>query len=483
MKTTKIYFYLIVSLFLVSLGHYQLKAQTSLKSAYFVENNNLRHRLNPAFAPLHGYYSLPVIGSFKIQTEGNLGAKHYLFPLDNGKLGTFLHGDVTSSQFLDNFPKNAYLNVKADIDITNFGWYSPKSDMFWTVDWTLRASMNTTYPKELMEFLKLGSQGDPTEYNINNFAVGVNAYNQIAIGASKNISAVKGLRVGAKVKFLAGLAYSDLRINNINLKLGSDAWNISSSASGTIIGNAFDVSTDSDGYIDHLEIDPKKIGIIGYGLGFDIGATYTLSEGTVVDGLSASFSITDIGFISYDKNQIINAVSEEVDVNFKGFENLTFDKPGDVIKEQVDNITDELLDLASFTPQGATKNLVQSLNATIYAGLNYSFLKEDRMNVGILYSYEMNKYLPLHELTFSWGYMPKDWFNVTLSYSCLNIQESIGFMINLMPSGGLNFFIGADYISFSYTPQLIPIDHSHIGVHLGISVPIGKKMSRSVLRG
>ena len=59
-------------------------------------------------------------------------------------------------------------------------------------------------------------------------------------------------------------------------------------------------------YISDFEFESKDMGIAGYGFGIDLGASYK-----IMDNLTVSASILDLGFISWSKSstQIANANS------------------------------------------------------------------------------------------------------------------------------------------------------------------------------
>ena len=70
-----------------------------LKGSYFLDNSVNAHKLNPAFAPRANYFQLPVIGNLGAGAYTNLDMGTFLYPLDNGKLGTFLHPEVSMKKF------------------------------------------------------------------------------------------------------------------------------------------------------------------------------------------------------------------------------------------------------------------------------------------------------------------------------------------------------------------------------------------------
>lgn len=469
--------YKITIVFLLTILASNSYAQLSLKTGYFAENYTLRHRLNPAFAPLQGYVGMPFLSSIKFQLQGNLGAGDMLFPLADGSLGTILHPQVDNSAIL-NLPNYSYLNLNVDYDIFNIGWRAGDYG-FWTIDWTQRINFYSSLPKEFFEFAKLGMVENPTTYEINNFSVAQNAFNEIALGFSTMIPEVKGLRVGAKVKFLLGMVDVNAGIDKMTIRMGEDFWAIKTDASGTLMGKGIELLTDEHGVVNNFKFNPKELGLAGYGVGVDLGVSYIISQDTPVDGLGFSFAVTDLGAMFFPKESVTALSAPTKNIYFGGFDNIDPNDFNNGVKGEIDKIKESLLSMTKFyIDPTAEKMTIRMLSTKLYAGINYSFLKEDRMNVGLLYTADFNPLLTLHELTASFNYMPTNWFDFSLSYSFLNVSESIGFLLNFAPKKGMNFFIGADYVSFNYTPQFLPIDHTFMNFQLGISFPIGVPMQR-----
>ena len=76
-----------------------LAGAQALKGSYFLENSLNGHQMNPAFAPRANYFQLLPIANMGVGTYTNLDMKTFLYPVSSGKLGTFLHPEVSVQQF------------------------------------------------------------------------------------------------------------------------------------------------------------------------------------------------------------------------------------------------------------------------------------------------------------------------------------------------------------------------------------------------
>ena len=376
-----------------------LSAQS--RTSYFVRNSTQNHYMNAAFVPDQGYIGVPFLNSLDIQLGSNFGPSTFLYPLSNGKTGLFLNQEVSSETFLSGLRNTSSLDLNFGYNVVDAGWFTGK-DSFWTISLGLDVNVDSSIPKELFRFLKNGMATDPQSYTIENLGIGAQAYANLSLGYSRGLDElVKGLRVGAKVKLLASVADLQMQIDRLDLNMSSEAWTVNSLGSARILGGGFSPSFDEDGYLNGLNFDPSGLGVGGFGMAFDLGAEYTISEGTPVDGLRFSVSVTDLGFISYGKNKS-RLLSADGSVRYEGIEDLGGE--GD-INSQLNGITDELMGLASFTEQKVDKSQNGSLAATLYAGVDYSFL-DDKMNVGLLYSARFGRFRTENELTLAWNYAP-----------------------------------------------------------------------------
>ena len=457
----------------LSLGAVLLSVQ--VRTSYFVRKSTQNHYMNAAFVPDQGYVGVPFLNGFDIQLGGNFGPSTFLYPLSNGKTGLFLNEEVSSEAFLAGLRNNTSLDLNFGYNVVDAGWFTGK-DSFWTISLGMDVNVDSSIPKEFFRFLKNGMTTNPQSYTIENLGIGAQAYAHLSLGYSRGLDElVKGLRVGAKVKLLASVADLQMQVDRLDLNMSSDAWTVNSLGSARILGGGLVPSFDEDGYLNGLGFEPSELGVGGFGMAFDLGAEYTISEGTPVDGLRFSVSVTDLGFISYGKNKS-RILSADGSVRYEGIENIGGDED---ISSQLNGITDELMGLASFTEQEVSGSQNGSLAATLYAGVDYSFL-DDKMNVGLLYSARFGRFRTENELTLSWNYAPVRSFDIALSYSLLKTHSTFGWLITFVPTSGVGLFVGSDFTPLNYTAFNIeglkipvPARELMFDAHFGLTISLG----------
>lgn len=452
-----------------------LSSPAQTKTAYFVKNFTLNHELNPAFAPRHGYIGFPCLNNIDIGIYSNLGASSFLFPMENGNVALFLNKDVPSEKFMDKLSDVNYLNGNVKLDIINMGWYAGRGD-FWTINIGARTDFAASLPLEFFRFIKEGMKSNPQSYSMENISLGGKAFGEISLGYSSGRlnDLVNGLRIGAKVKFWLGIADVRMNIDRLDMDMGSEAWAVRSISSGHLYAGGMQFTHDEEGYIDGIVSDMSAFGISGFGGGFDLGAEYTISEGTPVDGLRFSFSLTDVGWMRYFKNKS-TLLGADGSMKYHGFEGIN--NPDMDFESEIEKISDDIIKMVSFKDSPAENDIMESFGATLYFGTDYTFFR-DKMNIGILYTGKFNKIRDLHELTVAYNYAPADWFDVALSYSMMNTRSAIGFLLTFTSKRSINFFLGSDYINLYYTPQGIPVNQAYVNLNLGISIPFGKNIPK-----
>ena len=141
----------------------------------------------------------------------------------NGELVTFLNNQISVKQFERALPNHPHLDAETSVNILNFGFFT-KRKSFWTFDLGIKAGMDTDLPADLFLFLKKGTGTSGQTYNIANINAYATASVQAALGYSRDI--IDGLRVGAKVRAIAPVAYAALNLENVRLTTGKDKWTV-----------------------------------------------------------------------------------------------------------------------------------------------------------------------------------------------------------------------------------------------------------------
>lgn len=234
----------------------------------------------------------------------------------------------------------------------------------------------------------------------------------------------------------------------------------------------------SDGYIDDIKFESGDLGIAGYGFGIDLGASYRL-----LDHLTVSAAVLDLGFISWSKGSTQVATAASSGISLRGSDYTTgldaSDPMGSVaaLRENMNRLQadaenymnrvsgGDVLDyeLLELRAEDVSESRRSRLASTIVAGAEYGFFN-DVLSVGVLSTTRFVEPKALTELTLSANYRPKNWFNLAVSYSAIqSLGKSFGVGLKL---GSL--FLGTDYM-------FLGKNSNSINAFIGISVPIGQK--------
>lgn len=470
-----------------------------LRTSYFMEGTHYRQQLNPALSPGRGYINIPVIGAFNASVSStSLGYQDILDIIDDN--GEF----YKNPDFLNRLKDNNTLNLNLNTEILSAGWYKGKN--FWSFNVGLRTDVGANVTKGLFNFLN--EVEEMTEWNNQNFNIGgqevhIQAYTEVGLGLSRQLN--DRLTVGAKVKALLGVGNLNLKVNQAymqaalptearineiaNTTLGAD-WQSQVAALRQEIGGynanlrvdaalessfkGLELLMNEDGYVDDLDFQTDKIGIAGWGLGVDLGASYK-----VLDNLTVSASILDLGFLTWSKNSTqIAAANGNIAMDGKDYvkrlESATSLEDaqkvitgfGTEAQDFLDRVSGgEVLDydLLQMRVGDAAKSRKSRLAATLVLGAEYGFFN-NKLAFGALSTTRFVEPKAMTELTFSANYRPKNYFNLALSYSMIqSAGKSFGVAVKLGP-----LFVGTDYM-------FLGKNSNAVNAFLGVSVPLNKR--------
>ena len=425
---------------------------------YFMEGVPLRSQMNPALAPQRGYFNIPVLGGLAVTAGGNTSLDHLLFRRD-GRLVTLLSPSVSSADALSDLHSKNLVNADIRVNLLGFGAYTANRKHFWSFDLNLRTSVSTQFPYELFHFFKTGESAQ-----VRNLGLSSDAYAEAGFNYSFPIG--EKFYVGARVKFLVGLARAKSSFTQFNVSLGENEWYAEAVGELEVNSNLLTIPTrqeaGQDGVyrnyyqLDDMEFD-AKFKPAGYGAAFDIGATYE-----PIPNLLVSAAVNDIGFIAWNKaSSMHGTVSRRLtfdgaQVDASGVADIDFDL-GELKFEQVDE-------------ESATRMLHYTMNL----GAEYR-LWDRRVGFGALYQIHKYDYAALHNLTASVNFQPVRWFGLSGSYSFIdNRASALGLGLNLNP-GWINFYVATDVLLTKKSAQWIPIKQGRMNFNLGIGVPMGKR--------
>lgn len=477
-----------------------------LRTSYFMEGTHYRQQLNPALTPTKGYFNLPVIGAINATVGStSLGYQDIIDIIDDGD------DFYTKPDFMNRLKDNNKLNVNFSTEILSAGWYKGKN--FWSFNIGLRADIGASLTKNMFTFLNemetVEENWRNSNYDISNQRLNINTYAEVGLGLSRQINS--RLTVGGRVKVLLGIGNMDLKLNNVsmNANLPSDAeiskwsnadyWNNLSTQEavkqatelkakfnnyhanlnvGAELKSSFKglelKEEDGKDYVTDFDFDSGKLGIAGYGFGIDLGASYK-----VLDNLTVSASVLDLGFISWSKSSTKIASANPDPINIKGstytgqIDPTDFQTVVDAVNQlqndaqgYMDRVTNgDVLDydMLQLEVADAKESRKSRLASTVVVGAEYG-LFENKLGLGVLSTTRFVQPDALTELTFSANYRPKSWFNVALSYSVIqSAGKSFGLGLKLGP-----VFLGTDYM-------FLGKNSNSVNGFVGVSIPLGGK--------
>jgi hypothetical protein len=448
----------------ISLVSVLVRAQMT-NTLYFMDRIPQYNLMNPAFQPkcnafvgLTGVY-LNVGSPFSLNDVLTYNAS-----LDS--LITIFHPKAAADA-KDNFIKSlsdvesAYVN--SEVNLLSFGFRV--SDWYFTFGATNKQTASFNIPKS---YLQLGVKGFEanTTYELGNLGVNVTDYVEFALGASKKIS--PELTLGAKGKFLYGIADFSVGDNTLNYRTSvvkDSTYSTTINANLTYNGYfPFAKMPDSimkqspklystDSIINNL------LAFNSTGFAIDFGAKYT-----GIEKLSLSASILDLGFIRWN-NEVYNTT-------MKGsytFTGLEIDLLSDSTTDYGKKITDTLNN--AFTYSQSNKSYTTWLPTKVIFGIEY--FPEEYFSVGLMSLSQFNRSKFYQQFVLSANVRPLQMIMLSGSYSVLNNGfSSFGAGLTFRLSA-LQFYFVADNIPFKFGKSFIPYKMNSFNCRLGLNLVFG----------
>ena len=475
-----------------------------LRTSYFMEGTHYRQQLNPALTPTKGYFNLPVIGAVNATVGStSLGYQDIIDIIDDGD------DFYTKPDFMNRLKDNNKLNVNFSTEILSAGWYKGKN--FWSFNIGLRTDIGANLTKNMFTFLNemetVEENWRNSNYDISGQQLNINAYTEIGLGLSRQINS--RLTVGARVKALLGIGNMELKLNRVAMSanLPSDQqinqwssesyWNSMTPSQaaqaaqelkdkfnnyhanltvGAELKSSFKglelQEEEGKDYVTDFDFDSGKLGIAGYGFGIDLGASYK-----ILDNLTVSASVLDLGFISWSKSstKIASANPDPIDIKGSTYANMVDPNNPNTVMNAVNQLQNDAqgymdrvtngdvldYDMLQLEVSDAKESRKSRLASTLVLGAEYGFFN-NKLAVGVLSTTRFVQPDALTELTFSANYRPKSWFNVALSYSAIqSAGKSFGLGLKLGP-----LFVGTDYM-------FLGKNSNSVNGFIGVSIPLG----------
>ena len=428
-----------------------MTASAQSRGSYFFGNSLLRSKLNPAFAPQTDYASFPGVGSFSVDMAGNVGLKNFIFPEGEANY-LFLSDAVPADQFLSGLPdRDPYLEERVESDLFNFGMKMGK-DGFATLSLSLVENGDFVLSGDMLRFAKAGSSAVQGPFAGGSARLA--GYAALAAGYSHDLgSLVKGLRAGARVKLLFGLAAGHFTIDRIGFQSGADQISATVHGSGALSGIRYD---SAEGF------SLAKAGFHSRGAAIDLGASWRLPmDGPwTLCGIELSASICDLGGLRYSHD--VSSLSLDHQFSFSGIQDFSGD-----IKAEFGQTIDELM---AFTKMDASAGepFYHALPTSIHVGAS-AHLWQDKANAGLLYYHAVGH----DNLMVAGGVSPVEWLNLGVNWTFLGPANRLGFYAEFIPKKYLGVFLGMERASLTSNASHIPVQNFTESVAFGVNVLFG----------
>ncbi len=436
----------------------------SASSGYFIEGFSQRYQLNPAFSPDRTVFmAIPALSNIQIEGTGSVGLSNFLFESTSkpGMLTTFMSPDVNAKEFLGELPDFSQFNVGLNMDLFSLGIGGANG--FTSFNVKIKNRVQVALPKELFSFMK--SSLASGNYMINDINVNASSYVETSLTHAHKIN--DNLTVGLGLKFLSGIGYADLNVDEIDARLSDEEWLVKTNASfkGAIPGVQYNLDA-QDGDLDGFEYSFKSP-LGSYGFAVDLGAEYDFKD--LVKGLKVSASITDLGFINWDNMNTFATDNDEY-VRFEGFDNYDASDDND---ETMEKLGDDFEAMAKIYPKGIVGKEKVGLNATFRLGAEYNIPYVEWISVGELFTYR-GGLVSYKESRTSLTLSPCRWFDLSGNVGFTSVGTSMGMLLNLHPRG-INFFFAVDHLKADFNPQFVPLHDFGVNFSLGFNIAFGQK--------
>lgn len=436
-----------------------LRAQ-DLSSGYFVEDYTYRYQMNPAFGNSQNFISMPALGNLNVGLHGNLGISDVLYNVD-GKTTTFMNPKLSSDEVLKNINDVNRIGTLDKIGILSagfkaFGGYN-------TVSINAVADVSVKVPGEMFNLLKNGVANKT--YDLGDLRASGVAYGEIAFGHSRQV--MKGLRVGATLKFMLGGGYMDAHMRNANLVLGENEWTVTTDADlrSSVKGLTYKTKVnDRTGhrYVNGIDVDGT--GLNGFGMALDLGAVYE----TPVKGLTVSLALLDLGFISWNNDMLATTNSEKTFTTDKYTFNADDDAPNSFSKEW-DRLRDDFSAIYELDDMGDQGGRTSMPHATLNIGVQYALPMYNKLTFGLLNTTRLAGDFTTTDFRLSANIAPCRIFSGGVNLGVGTFGASFGWVANLHLTG-FNFFLGMDRVPGKLCKQGVPLS-SNAQVTMGINFP------------
>lgn len=430
-------------------------------SGYFLDGYTYRYQMNPAFGNSMNFVSFPALGNINVAMRGNLHMTD-IFHVVDGRTVLFTNPAVSAS-FLNDLSSTNKLGGDLKLNILSGGFKAWGG--YNTVSVNARADMHAGIPKTLFKMAKEGLSN--RTYDIRDLKASAKGYAEIAFNHSRDIRQVPGLRAGAAVKFLIGIANVQADFKEADLTLGENAWTGTTNADiyANLGGLQYKTKLNDRGnrYVSGVDMDGDgSVGPNGFGMAFDLGANYKWRD------FNFSLGVLDLGWISYFDTRHASTNGQRTVSTDKYIFNADEDASNS-FENEWDRLSDDLSELYQLSDNGNAGTRNVGLGATLNVGVDYALPYYRKLHFGLLSSSRFQSGFTWSEVRISANVNPIDWFSADVNVAFGTFGAGFGWLLNFNHRW-VNVFIGMDNTLGKLSKEGIPLN-SNASFNFGLNIP------------
>ena len=205
-----------------------------------------------------------------------------------------------------------------------------------------------------------------------------------------------------------------------------------------------------------------SIGPNGFGMAFDLGATYDWQD------FRFSAAVLDLGFIAFSNTHHASTNgTRTVDTDAYIFSaNGSADNS---FENEWDRLQDNFEELYQLTDNGNTGTRARALGATLNLGAEYTLPYYRKLRFGLLNSTRIQGRYTWTEFRLSANVAPVKCFSADANFAVGTYGCAFGWLLNFNTTG-FNRFLGMDHTLGKVAKQFVPLN-SNASVNLGINFP------------
>lgn len=437
-------------------------AAQDTRAGYFLDDYTYRFLMNPALEPAHKtFVAFPGLGNVDVNMRGNLALTDVLYNV-NGQTTTFMNPGVSASEVMGNLSDMNRVGVDTRVNILGFGF--KMCGGVTTINISARASAHVRLPNSVFSFLKEGVSN--RTYEIDGLKARAIGYAELSLGHSHAINSE--WRVGANLKFLAGVGSLSADLDRASLILDRDSWDIVTNATihtslkDMYYSTSYNEDTHRE-YVDGLDGDFKPMN--GFGMAMDLGVVY---KPKALPDWEFSAALLDLGFMKW-KNDLVASTNGDRQFRSSVYNFSADNDAPNSFEDEWDLMRDDLEELYQLDDMGDQGGRSQMLNATLNLGAKYTLPMYDRLSFGLLNTTRIAGAFSWTDFRLSANLQPVRNISLAVNGSVGTLGCSFGWIANLrIPGMGLQLFLAQDNAFFKVAKQGVPL-HSNASVSLGLN--------------